>query len=116
MKSNPFTFSVTLPGGAPSEYDNHFERRLSSMREQYSDQVSVAAMLAQNDVPVYEVYEIRRPEVPGELLHVRDIPHVVSVYNAVFREVKFPEYFEREHLAAFYRIPYIKEKLLIVLG
>ena len=48
--------------------DNHIERPLSSMRGMFADQVAYDRMLAQEDTLVYEVYEVKRPEVSGELM------------------------------------------------
>ncbi len=64
----PFTYQVTPGQVIPSRYDNHTLRRLSSLRGQFLDQQAYAAMLAAGDSLLYEVYEIKRPEVYGELL------------------------------------------------
>ncbi len=66
--SLPFSFSVTPENVIPSQYDSHYQRRLSSLRGQFLDQEAYAAMLAKEDSLLYEVYEIKRPEVYGELL------------------------------------------------
>lgn len=84
MQDGPFTFSIALPGGIPSRYDHHIVRTLSSMRGQYADQSSYEAMLAREDVVLYEVYEIHRPEVPGELLHGVSIVHPGKVGDEYF--------------------------------
>ncbi|MDH7485078.1 MAG: glucose-6-phosphate isomerase [Anaerolineae bacterium] len=84
MQDGPFTISIALPGGIPSQYDHHIVRTLSSMRGQYADQGSYEAMLAREDVVLYEVYEIHRPEVPGELLHGVSIVHPGKVGDEYF--------------------------------
>lgn len=84
MRDNPFTFGISLPGGIPTEYDNHIVRRLSSMKGQYADQRSYEAMLAKEDTVLYEVYEIHRPEVSGELLHGTSIVHPGKVGDEYF--------------------------------
>ena len=58
-----------------SEYDYHIQRRLSAMKGQYLDQAAYQALLAREDALLYEVYEMRRPEVPGELLFGLSIVH-----------------------------------------
>jgi glucose-6-phosphate isomerase len=47
--------------------DNHIQRRLSDLRSQFLDQATYERMLAADDTLLYEVYEIKRPEVEGEL-------------------------------------------------
>lgn len=74
-QTDPFSFDLHLPGGIPTRYDNHILRRLSSMHGQFVDQQAYAAMLAQEDVLLYEVYEIVRPHLAGELLHGTSIVH-----------------------------------------
>ena len=84
MPDNPFTFGISLPGGILTEYDNHIVRTLSSMKGQYADQRSYEAMLAKEDTVLYEVYEIHRPEVSGELLHGTSILHSGKVGDEYF--------------------------------
>ncbi len=59
----------------PDEYDNHIQRKLSNMKGQYLDQEAYEAKLAEGDVLLYEVYEIKRPEIEGEILHGISIVH-----------------------------------------
>lgn len=75
MKTVPFTFEVSIADAILSHYDNHIQRRLSSMKGQFLDQAAYDALLSSEDVLLYEVYEIRRPEVAGELLHGLSIVH-----------------------------------------
>jgi glucose-6-phosphate isomerase, archaeal len=84
MHHSPFTFSIALPEGIPTEYDNHIVRRLSSMRGQYADLRAYDSQLALEDVLLYEVYEIRRPESSGELLNGISIVHPGSVGDEYF--------------------------------
>jgi glucose-6-phosphate isomerase len=84
MQDNPFTFEIILPEGLLTQYDNHVVRRLSAMEGQYADERSYEAMLAREDVVLYEVYEIRRPEAPGELLHGTSIVHPGKVGDEYF--------------------------------
>ena len=71
----PFTFTLPTPNIIPSRVDNHIERRLSALRGQFLDQVTYDQMLANDDSLIYEVYEIKRPEVEGELLMGISIVH-----------------------------------------
>ncbi|MBP6470815.1 MAG: glucose-6-phosphate isomerase [Chloroflexi bacterium] len=75
MKAVPFAFEIDSPDFIPSTYDNHIQRRLSSMKGQYLDQNTYASLLAEADPLLYEVYELQRPTVPGELLHGISIVH-----------------------------------------
>ena len=45
------------------------------MRGQYLDEATYQAKLSQQDVLIYQVYELKRPEVAGELLHGISIVH-----------------------------------------
>jgi glucose-6-phosphate isomerase len=83
MKQRPFTFSISVPDESLSEYDNHIVRRLSAMEGQYLDAQAFQAML--NDDPVlYEVYEIKRPELAGELMNGLTIVHPGKVGEEYF--------------------------------
>ncbi len=84
MKTVPFAFSINAPDFVPTEYDNHIQRRLSSMAGQYHDADAVNAMMAQNDELLYEVYEIKRPEDSGEVLHGISIVHPGKVGDEYF--------------------------------
>ena len=67
MSDLPFVFTLPFPGLVPSRVDNHIIRRLSQMRGQFSDSSAYDCQLAVDDSVIYEVYEVRRPEVSGEL-------------------------------------------------
>jgi glucose-6-phosphate isomerase len=84
MDSKPYTFEIRLPQGLPDHFDNHIERRLSSMRGQFLDQKAYSEMLAAEDTLLYEVYEFKRPEEAGELLHGISIVHPGKVGNEFF--------------------------------
>ena len=75
MKTTPFTFDISVEDAVLSDYDNHIERCLSAMKGQFSDRHTYEALLAAEDTLLYEVYEIKRPEVAGELLHGLSIVH-----------------------------------------
>ncbi len=84
MRSAPYSFMLEPPDFVPSVYDNHLVRRLSAMKGQYVDQEAYAAMLQKEDVRLYEVYELKRPEVAGELLHGISIVHPGKVGDEFF--------------------------------
>jgi len=73
-----------MPQVIPSRVDNHIERRLSALRGQFLDQEAYAQMLSTEDQLIYEVYEIQRPEVEGELLMGVSIVHPGKVGKEFF--------------------------------
>ena len=77
MRSTPFTFDISLPGGVPTVYDGtdvliRIVRPLSAMCGQYADQEAYEALLAQGDTILYEVYEMRRPQAADEYIEAAD--------------------------------------------
>ena len=84
MENFPFAFILPTPSLIPSAYDNHIERRLSALRGQFSDQAAYERMLAQEDTLLYEVYEIKRPAVAGELLMGVSVIHPGRVGREFF--------------------------------
>ncbi len=84
MKTDPFSFDLESPNHIPSEYDNHIKRYLSNMAGQYQDEEAYSRMLNEEDTLLYEVYEIKRPEVAGEILHGISIIHPGMVGNEYF--------------------------------
>jgi glucose-6-phosphate isomerase, archaeal len=80
----PFSYSVTPGEVIPSHYDNHLRRTLSSLRGQFLDQTTYSAMLAKDDCLLYEVYEVSRPEVYGEMLMGVTVLHPGKVGNEFF--------------------------------
>jgi glucose-6-phosphate isomerase len=75
MTDLPFTFTIPVPEIIPSRIDNHIKRSLSALKGQFLDQKAFKTMLAEDDRLIYEVYEIKRPEVAGELLMGISIVH-----------------------------------------
>ncbi len=75
MMDVPFTFTLPMPQVIPSRVDNHIERRLSALRGQFDDQEAYSQMLAEDDRLIYEVYEIARPQIEGELMMGISIVH-----------------------------------------
>lgn len=84
MVNRPFRFQVLGPGAVPSRYDNHITRHLSAMKGQFHDQDEYHDVLDVFDVLLYEVYEIRRPEVSGELLFGVTVIHPGKVGDEFF--------------------------------
>ena len=84
MKNSPFTFDLKPPDFIPSHYDNHITRHMSAMEGQYSDAAAYQQMLSKGDPLLYEVYELKLPEVAGHLLHGISIVHPGKVGNEYF--------------------------------
>jgi len=82
--TSPFAFDILLEESRLTRYDNHIERRLSSLRGQYSDSDAYQRLLESGDPIVYEVYEISRPEVAGELRTGLSVIHPGRVGNEYF--------------------------------
>jgi glucose-6-phosphate isomerase len=84
MKDRPFSFDLQALDYIPSHYDNHIQRHLSKMAGQYLDQDAYSRMVADEDVLLYEVFELIRPEVAGEILHGISIIHPGKVGDEYF--------------------------------
>jgi glucose-6-phosphate isomerase, archaeal len=67
-----------------AQYDQHITRRLSAMRGQYLDGAAYEALLSQEDKLLYEVYEVSRPGVNGELSCGLSIVHPGQVGDEYF--------------------------------
>jgi glucose-6-phosphate isomerase, archaeal len=84
MTDHPFAFTLPLPSGVPTRYDNHLTRTLSSMRGQYLDEAAFERQLAKADSTVYEVYEFKGLEVAGELFMGVSVIHPGKVGNEFY--------------------------------
>ncbi|HNS39370.1 MAG TPA: glucose-6-phosphate isomerase [Promineifilum sp.] len=84
MNNIPYTFGLNAPAYVPSHYDNYIQRRLSDMKGQYLDQGAFAASLSSEDILIYEVYELHRPQIEGEILHGVSIVHPGKVGDEYF--------------------------------
>lgn len=84
MRQTPFLAGIRLPDATLSVYDNHIVRTLSSMREQYQDRRACDALLRDNDPVLYQVYELRRPELPGEMYFGLSVVHPGKVGDEYF--------------------------------
>jgi glucose-6-phosphate isomerase len=63
----PFTFKLPVRNSEHERYYNYVQRKLSSLSRLFNDQDAYYKLLTEYDPVVYEVYEVKRPEVPGEL-------------------------------------------------
>ncbi len=84
MSSQPYTFEVSVKDKNLSEYDNHIERHLSAMEGQFADAEAYQRMLNQGDPILYEVYELERPAVAGEIRHGLSVVHPGTVGDEFF--------------------------------
>ena len=84
MIDKPFIFNVPIPGFKPSRIDNHVTRHLSDLKGQFLDTDAYNQMIQKEDVLLYEVYEVKRPEVAGEMLTGIDIVHPGKVGDEFF--------------------------------
>lgn len=84
MTDSPFTFTIPFPQTIPTQYDNYIQRRLSSLKGQFLDTAVYEKMLAVEDSLIYEVYEIKRPHVAGEVLTGISIVHPGKVGREFF--------------------------------
>ena len=84
MSDRPFSFTIPLPGAIPSRVDNHIMRHLSGLKGQFLDKDTFNRMLEKEDTLLYEVFEIRRPEIEGEQLMGISIVHPGKVGDEFF--------------------------------
>ena len=80
----PFIFGIDVSEAKLDKYDNHLTRSLSAMSGQYADQEAFDNALAREDVILYEVYEITRPEISGELLNGISVLHPGKIGDEYF--------------------------------
>lgn len=84
MDNVPFSVEICFPQFRFSRYDNYIQRTLKSMQGQFSDPEAYQAMLEQEDTLLYEDYELKRPEIAGELLSGLSIVHPGKVGQEYF--------------------------------
>ena len=84
MTDFPFAFDIAIPGFKPSRVDNHILRYLSDLKGQFYFQEDYKTMLERENTLLYEVYEIQRPEIEGELLMGVSIVHPGKVGQEFF--------------------------------
>lgn len=84
VSSRPYTFDVSIANAILTHYDNHIVRRLSAMNGQFANQHAYQAMLEQEDIVLYEVYELQRSELAGEMWHGLSVVHPGKVGDEYF--------------------------------
>lgn len=84
MTSQPYTLEVSVEDKFLSEYDNHIERHLSAMEGQFLDDEAYQRMMEEGDPILYEVYELERPGVAGEIRHGLSVVHPGTVGDEFF--------------------------------
>lgn len=84
MPDFPYLIEIPQPSCIPARFDAHLERRLSSMAGLFHDEAAYKKMLAEGDTLLYEVYELHRPEIAGELLSGISIVHPGKVGDEYF--------------------------------
>lgn len=84
MGDGPRSLLVQAKSYKSEDFDRHLARTLSSMRGQYLDQDAYDRMLSTEDLLLYEVLELRRPEREGELLSGLSIVHPGKVGEEYF--------------------------------
>jgi glucose-6-phosphate isomerase len=84
MRERPFSSYLSIPEARMWEFSNHIVRTLSSMKGQYADEEAYRDQLDRNDVILYEVYEIKRPEAASELQHGLSVVHPGKVGDEYF--------------------------------
>ncbi len=84
MSERPFTYDIKPPDFLPSRSDNHLVRRLSDMKGHFADAGALEMMVTEADKDVYEVYEISRPAVAGELRQGISVVHPGRVGDEYF--------------------------------
>ena len=84
MRSRPYSYPILQLYKERSSFNNHIERRLSSMQNKFSDQEAFRLMVEMGDPVIYEVYEDPRPEVVGELASGLSIVHPGRVGREYF--------------------------------
>ena len=84
MKARPYGYPISKLEESLESFDNHIERRLSSLCNKFSDQEAFQSMVNSGDPVIYEVYENRRPEALGELASGLSIVHPGRVGREYF--------------------------------
>lgn len=84
MSDEPYTFDIAMADQTLSQYDNHIVRKLSDMRDQFADSQAYEDILSQEDLVLYQVYELKRPETPGEMLHGLSVVHSGKIGGEYF--------------------------------
>jgi glucose-6-phosphate isomerase len=84
VNSRPYGYPVSWLDERAVSFDNHIERRLSSLHNKFLDEEAFQRMVGSSDPVIYEVYENRRPEAVGELASGLSIVHPGCVGREYF--------------------------------
>lgn len=84
MRSSPFVSTFLRESASLATADAHIQRRLSEMVGFFSDDAAYERRLREENPVLYEVYEIKRPEVAGEILHGLSVVHPGLIGNEFF--------------------------------
>lgn len=84
MDDKPYSFGIRLPNALPDRHTRHITRHLSWMRDQFLDGRAVSEILQRGDPLLYEVFELGRPEVAGELVQGVSVVHAGMVGDEYF--------------------------------
>jgi glucose-6-phosphate isomerase len=84
LNRKPFGFDILAEESRLARFDNHSVRKLSTLKGYYADDTAFQSMVDAEDPITYEVYEIHRPEVAGELLHGLSVVHPGQVGREYF--------------------------------
>ena len=84
MRSRPYGYPILSLQDQLSSFDNHIERRLSSLCDKFSDEKAFQTLLVSGDPIIYEVYESCPPEAAGELASGLSIVHPGRVGQEYF--------------------------------
>jgi glucose-6-phosphate isomerase, archaeal len=84
MNTRPFGMEILSCENRLSKFHTHIRRPLSALKGQFADQAAYDRMLQAGDPVVYEVYEVQRPVVAGELPSGLSIVHPGRVGDEYF--------------------------------
>jgi glucose-6-phosphate isomerase len=84
VRSQPYGYPILQLYEERSPFNNHLERRLSSLQNKFLDQEAFQLMVEEGDPVIYDVYEDRRPEAVGELASGLSIVHPGRVGREYF--------------------------------
>jgi glucose-6-phosphate isomerase, archaeal len=84
VKSRPYGYTLLSLDEKAASFDTHIERRLSSLRDKFSNEEAFQRLVDSGDPVIYEVYENRRPETVGELASGLSIVHPGRVDREYF--------------------------------
>jgi len=81
LKVGPFGFDLSADAGV---FDSHLRRSLSDLEGYFADVAAYRNMVDSGNPVVYEVFEIDRPQVAGEIRHGLSVVHAGAVGDEYF--------------------------------